>query len=277
MLETKVSDSKPIAIQVAEIENGSETSDALSTSPSASSESDETPESVVLQVQSILSMYDINREEKPVTTQTATATATKNSEALAISTPYPRLLVWSSHEQKGTDKRAAALAAYLDSHATANEEDEQALLDRLAFTLSNKRSQFQWRSFAVASSVAAARAALAKPRKPVRGSSDAPPVLGFVFTGQGAQWYAMGRELLAYTVYRESVEAAAKHIKALGAEWDLVGEFFFLFLSSSCLLTARSLGCVGLPYPCPILGCVVLILARIMCRRTDGRQGVVAR
>ncbi|KAK0707101.1 hypothetical protein B0T26DRAFT_790998 [Lasiosphaeria miniovina] len=226
VLETKPPDSKPVAVHVVEIENGSETSDALSTSPSAGSESDETPESVVLHVQSILSTSDINREEKPVTTQTATATATatKTSEELAISTRSPRLLVWSSHEQKGTDKRAAALAAYLDSHATADEEDEQALLDRLAFTLSNKRSQFQWRSFAVASSVAAARAALAKPRKPVRASSDAPPVLGFVFTGQGAQWYAMGRELLAYTVYRESVEAAAKHIKALGAEWDLVDE-----------------------------------------------------
>ncbi|KAK4452026.1 hypothetical protein QBC34DRAFT_483426 [Podospora aff. communis PSN243] len=140
------------------------------------------------------------------------------STVATINTDYPRLLVWSSHEQKGTEVRASSFLSYLK----ARDDDAPDLLDRLAFTLSNKRTRFQWRSFAVASTIEGARTALAKPNKPLRALDN--PVLCFVFNGQGAQWYAMGRELMAYGVYRESLEAAANHMKALGAEWDLVSE-----------------------------------------------------
>jgi len=132
-------------------------------------------------------------------------------------TPRPRLLVWSSHEQKGTEGRAATLLSYLNER-----EDSSNLLDRLAFTLSNKRSRFQWRSFAVVSSLEAAQIALTKPRKPLRALDN--PVVSFVFTGQGAQWYAMGKELMTYQVYRESMEAAAAYFKTIGAEWNLIDE-----------------------------------------------------
>jgi acyl transferase domain-containing protein len=140
------------------------------------------------------------------------------STAIAIDTEYPRLLVWSSHEQKGTDVKAASFLSYLDER----NDDAPDLLDRFAFTLSNRRTRFQWRSFAVASDFEGARTALAKPNKPLRALEN--PVLCFVFNGQGAQWYAMGRELMGYSVYRESLEAAADHMKTLGAGWDLVGE-----------------------------------------------------
>lgn len=34
-----------------------------------------------------------------------------------------------------------------------------------------------------------------------------------VFTGQGAKWYAMGRELIeAYPVFKEAIQEADKHI-----------------------------------------------------------------
>ncbi|KAM7200715.1 Compactin diketide synthase mokB [Naviculisporaceae sp. PSN 640] len=134
----------------------------------------------------------------------------------------PRLLIWSSHEQKGTDGRAAALAEYLESHTSKDEASNLQLLDKLAFTLSNKRSRFQWRSFAVVSTIDAAKAALSNPSKPVRAQDN--PALSFVFTGQGAQWFGMGRELMAYPVYRESIEAAATYMKNLGADWDLQSE-----------------------------------------------------
>lgn len=135
-----------------------------------------------------------------------------------------RLLVWSSHEQKGTERRAAALLSYLDDHTSVNSTsgDNLQLLDKLAFTLSNKRSRFQWRSFAVVSDLESAKSALSKPRKPLRALEN--PVLSFIFTGQGAQWFGMGRELSVYRVYRDSIEAAGAYMRGLGAEWDLVTE-----------------------------------------------------
>ncbi|KAK3990438.1 Compactin diketide synthase mokB [Cladorrhinum sp. PSN332] len=141
-----------------------------------------------------------------------------------LDTHHPRLLIWSSHEQKGTERQAATLLSHLNDKHDPNKtiDGQPELLDRLVYTLSDKRSRFPWRSFAVVSNLDDARAALASPRKPLRASDT--PVLTFVFTGQGAQWYAMGRELATYRVYRESLEAASSYMRALGAEWYLMDE-----------------------------------------------------
>ncbi|KAL8953176.1 MAG: hypothetical protein Q9222_000949 [Ikaeria aurantiellina] len=47
----------------------------------------------------------------------------------------------------------------------------------------------------------------------------------FAFTGQGAQWYAMGRELTQTSaVFRESLEKSTVIILQLGASWNLLDE-----------------------------------------------------
>ncbi|KAL4928574.1 acyl transferase/acyl hydrolase/lysophospholipase [Aspergillus undulatus] len=51
------------------------------------------------------------------------------------------------------------------------------------------------------------------------------PRLGFTFTGQGAQWYAMGRGLSErYFVFLQALEDAARHLQSLGASWRLEEE-----------------------------------------------------
>jgi acyl transferase domain-containing protein len=51
------------------------------------------------------------------------------------------------------------------------------------------------------------------------------PKLGFVFSGQGSQWHAMGRELLhRYPVYRNSVLGASVFLRGLGCPWDAIEE-----------------------------------------------------
>ena len=53
-----------------------------------------------------------------------------------------------------------------------------------------------------------------------------PARLGFVFNGQGAQWHAMGRELIAtYPMFTESLRKADIILKEFGAPWSLEGKF----------------------------------------------------
>lgn len=59
------------------------------------------------------------------------------------------------------------------------------------------------------------------------------PRIGFVFSGQGAQWHAMGRELInTYPVFREALQEADSHLRELGATWSLVGMTYNLCFST---------------------------------------------
>ena len=52
------------------------------------------------------------------------------------------------------------------------------------------------------------------------------PTLGFVFTGQGAQWVGMGRELTVFPTFEQSLEKAEHYLLELGCPWRLRDEMF---------------------------------------------------
>ena len=143
---------------------------------------------------------------------------TQNGNA-SLSFAMPKLLVWSAHEQAVIGRLGQSYTQHLKEHY---EGFNNNFLDRLAFTLACRRSVMAWKSFCVASSADGLREALERGFGKAQRSS-AVPSLGFVFTGQGAQWNAMGRELLPYEHFRASLQDADKYMRSLGCPWSLLG------------------------------------------------------
>ena len=96
-------------------------------------------------------------------------------------------------------------------------------LDSLAYTLAARRSMHRWRYAFQASSREEILFQLNK--RLVSTKSSISLRIAFIFTGQGAQWHAMGRELtLKYSVYRESLLRSDEILRDLGAPWTLIRE-----------------------------------------------------
>jgi acyl transferase domain-containing protein len=142
-----------------------------------------------------------------------------------ISRVAPRLFVLSSFDEGGVKRNAMAYANYFKTIQPPNGPYEGHYLADLAYTMSNKRSIFPWRSYALASSLSELVESLSNEHglsKAVRVRTQ--PKVAFVFTGQGAQWHAMGRELLTYSIFKNSLQDATAYMKSLGADWSLMEE-----------------------------------------------------
>ena len=93
----------------------------------------------------------------------------------------------------------------------------------LAYTLASRRSLMHWRcSFVVSSHQDVLDALESKSPEVTRTAKI--NRLTYVFTGQGAQWYAMARELLEIPSFIISVVESSAILKELGASWDLLEE-----------------------------------------------------
>ncbi|PGH17660.1 hypothetical protein AJ79_01022 [Helicocarpus griseus UAMH5409] len=133
-----------------------------------------------------------------------------------------RLFVFSTKDQAGVRRLANA---YADSLAKPGlDKIDRHYINNLAYTLSTRRSHFDFRSFTVASTLADLSAQLSKGLPKIKRSSRQDNNLVFCFTGQGAQWPAMGVPLISNSVFRGSMEASQKYLKELGCEWDVFGE-----------------------------------------------------
>ncbi len=135
-----------------------------------------------------------------------------------------RLFVISSQDQDGLKRQKGSLAHFLESRMPVQNED--VFLRDLSFTLSEKRSHLEWRTYEIASSIDGLISCL---RDEASGSPtvrrSASPRIGFVFTGQGSQWARMGIDLLEYPVFRESIEEADLYLREqLNSGWSIVEE-----------------------------------------------------
>nr|UPN67555.1 hypothetical protein [Pestalotiopsis sp.] len=128
------------------------------------------------------------------------------------------ILSLSARDENSLRATALALA---DTLASPNPE---WTLPDLAYTLNNGRTHFPWRLAVQSSSLSELRETLVN-QLPKPLNSPQKPKLGFVFTGQGAQWFAMGRELISvYPTFQEALQEGGKYMRLMGANWNPIEE-----------------------------------------------------
>lgn len=135
-----------------------------------------------------------------------------------------KVYVWSAADEDGLSRLAHAYALQLSS-LSANQEPN-TYLENLSYTLFAKRSLLRWRSCVVAGSLPELRQALEKGAVRSFRSTNSRK-LAFIFTGQGAQWHAMGRELMHFPVYKMSLRESQSAFSEMGCKWSLSGKFAF--------------------------------------------------
>ena len=131
------------------------------------------------------------------------------------------VFVISAKDDGATKAATADLKGYLQR---SEGKDNPAFIKNLAYTLGQRRTHFPWVVAASAKDQVGLIRALDSGNTNPSYSSKAPRI-GFVFNGQGAQWHAMGRELISmYPVFRDCLQEADGIIKKFGASWSLMGE-----------------------------------------------------
>ncbi|KAK5652872.1 hypothetical protein OQA88_9538 [Cercophora sp. LCS_1] len=145
--------------------------------------------------------------------------STASSEAGDIT--RPRVFILSAKDEKAVQAMVSNLKDYL---LQARPEDESEFLDNLAYTLGQRRSLFPWVITFAGESIDKIVKAIDSGR--IKASKAGPrPRLGFVYTGQGAQWWAMGRELIdVYPVFKATLMDCDTLLKKLGAKWNMIEE-----------------------------------------------------
>ena len=136
--------------------------------------------------------------------------------------PETRLLVWSASDEASLKNLLASYQQHLS--ALGSPAEERQYFEDLCHTLSSRRSLLPWKTFLVCDSLDQLRDMIRVKTSGLLRSRSA-SVISFVFTGQGAQWSGMGRELLRYPIFRTSLEHATSYLHGLGCTWSLIGMY----------------------------------------------------
>ncbi|CAI6336292.1 unnamed protein product [Periconia digitata] len=137
-------------------------------------------------------------------------------------TTTDKLFLLSANDKASAERTMQSLGVYLEQRPEVFQND---LLGNLAYTLGQRKTIHPWR-LAITASTSAELVEAMSSGKIFPAKQDLEPLrFGWIFTGQGAQWWAMGRELyLQYPIYASALEKADAHLRSIGAEFSLLEE-----------------------------------------------------
>jgi acyl transferase domain-containing protein len=135
-----------------------------------------------------------------------------------------RVYILSSKDSTVIQAMNKRLAAYIRSSLLTSHNDED-LARGVAYTLGKRKSRFHWATVVKARGLMELADRLDEPGCQTTRAMKSSRI-GYVFNGQGAQWYGMGRELLrAYPVFSSAIQQADQILKEHGATWSLHGTY----------------------------------------------------
>lgn len=143
-------------------------------------------------------------------------------EAEASPAQSRRLFVLSANDKIALDAMMKNIGIYLEQRPEVFQND---LMSNVAYTLGQRRSHMQWRvAVSTTSSIDLIQALNSGKVLPTREAET--PRIGFIFTGQGAQWHGMGRGLYEqYPVFAATMDACEECLVSLGASFSLQCRF----------------------------------------------------
>ncbi|KAF4635270.1 hypothetical protein G7Y89_g2822 [Cudoniella acicularis] len=133
----------------------------------------------------------------------------------------PKILVFSANDSNTLTTLISRYNVHFKQSDIPVVSSSDFLAD-LCYTLATKRSLLRWRSFIIVDNY--------KDLKRLDYLSSVPtktlerPSLGYVFTGQGAQWARMGLELLQFPIFRRSLQESELNLNNIGCKWNLLEE-----------------------------------------------------
>lgn len=152
------------------------------------------------------------------------APATESCDSLAdMSLQRPYLFPLTSDSDKADSLVANKLIDYINNTVGLSGT-------ALAMAMSQRRTMHRYRSFAIGNNLDSLIGSLSNPLPAAKWRSklDLVPRLGFVFTGQGAQWFGMGRSLIEKSpLFLHTLQKCDRVLQSLTEHrpsWSVVGE-----------------------------------------------------
>ncbi|PQE09076.1 hypothetical protein CJF31_00010496 [Rutstroemia sp. NJR-2017a BVV2] len=140
------------------------------------------------------------------------------------------IFVLSANDEESLRKQMKMLVPYLEQRPEAF---QNGLLRDLAYTLGQRHSNLSWKvAILTQASCELIPRLVSSTTTPSRAVN--PPKPGFIFTGQGAQWHAMGRELMElYPIFSSTIFKIDECLNKLQAGFSLLA-FVYGHTDGSC-------------------------------------------
>lgn len=147
-----------------------------------------------------------------------------------------KLLTFSAKDRMAIKRLSIAYRDHFRRLAISTVKFQSYFKD-LVFTLNSRRTMLPYRGYLVADSLAD----LQDVESIISTASTAlpNPKLGMVFTGQGAVWTGMGKELLGYPVFKDRVMNLESQLKEIVSDWSLLGNLLEVSIPDSKLIYSR--------------------------------------